>query len=115
MPTYAYACTVCDHRFEAVQSFSDDALTVCPECDGRLRKVFGSVGVVFKGSGFYRTDSRATASAGSGNGSGNGSAKESAKGSGDTVAAKPAKESSTSSSSSSSSSSGGSSASSSAA
>jgi putative FmdB family regulatory protein len=58
MPTYAYACTVCDHRFEAVQSFSDDALTVCPECDGRLRKVFGSVGVVFKGSGFYRTDSR---------------------------------------------------------
>jgi len=114
MPTYAYACTVCDHRFEAVQSFSDDALTVCPECDGRLRKVFGSVGVVFKGSGFYRTDSRATASAGSGNGSsngsGNGSAKESAKGSGDTAAAKPAKESSTSGSSSSSGSSASSSA-----
>ena len=110
MPTYAYACTVCDHRFEAVQSFSDDALTVCPECDGRLRKVFGAVGVVFKGSGFYRTDSRATASAGSSNGSGNGSAKESAKGSGDTAAAKPAKESSTSGSSSSSGSSASSSA-----
>jgi putative FmdB family regulatory protein len=62
MPTYAYACTACDHRFEAVQSFSDDALSVCPECDGRLRKVFGSVGVVFKGSGFYRTDSRSAPS-----------------------------------------------------
>ena len=60
MPTYAYACTTCDHRFEAVQSFSDDALTVCPECAGRLRKVFGAVGVVFKGSGFYRTDSRSS-------------------------------------------------------
>ncbi|GIF70612.1 FmdB family zinc ribbon protein [Asanoa siamensis] len=58
MPTYQYACTECGHQLEAVQSFSDDALTVCPECEGRLRKVFGSVGVVFKGSGFYRTDSR---------------------------------------------------------
>ncbi|AHH94120.1 hypothetical protein GCM10010174_41960 [Kutzneria viridogrisea] len=58
MPTYQYACTECDHRLEAVQSFSDDALTVCPECGGKLRKLFGSVGVVFKGSGFYRTDSR---------------------------------------------------------
>jgi putative FmdB family regulatory protein len=64
MPTYAYACTACDHRFEAVQSFSDDALSVCPECSGRLRKVFGAVGVVFKGSGFYRTDSRSTSSNG---------------------------------------------------
>ncbi|HEV7469805.1 MAG TPA: FmdB family zinc ribbon protein [Pseudonocardia sp.] len=61
MPTYQYACTACDHRFEAVQSFSDDALSVCPECDGKLRKVFSSVGIVFKGSGFYRTDSRAGA------------------------------------------------------
>ena len=59
MPTYAYACTECDHRFEAVQSFSDDSLTVCPECGGRLRKVFNAVGIVFKGGGFYRTDSRA--------------------------------------------------------
>lgn len=58
MPTYQYACTDCDHRFEAVQSFSDPSLTTCPQCGGKLRKVYGSVGVVFKGSGFYRTDSR---------------------------------------------------------
>ena len=58
MPTYQYACTECGHAFEQFQSFSDDALTVCPECEGRLRKVFNAVGVVFKGSGFYRTDSR---------------------------------------------------------
>ena len=58
MPTYQYACTECGHAFEQFQSFSDDALTVCPECSGRLRKVFNAVGVVFKGSGFYRTDSR---------------------------------------------------------
>ena len=58
MPTYQYACTECDHSFEQFQSFSDDALTVCPACEGRLRKVFNAVGVVFKGSGFYRTDSR---------------------------------------------------------
>ena len=58
MPTYQYACTECGHAFEQVQSFSDDALTVCPVCSGRLRKVFNAVGVVFKGSGFYRTDSR---------------------------------------------------------
>lgn len=61
MPTYQYACTDCDHRFEAVQAFSDASLTVCPECGGKLRKVFSSVGIVFKGSGFYRTDSRAAA------------------------------------------------------
>ncbi len=60
MPTYQYTCTACDHDLEAVQSFSDDPLTECPECSGRLRKVFSAVGVVFKGSGFYRTDSRAT-------------------------------------------------------
>jgi putative FmdB family regulatory protein len=58
VPTYSYACTECDNRFDAVQAFSDDALTDCPQCSGRLRKLFGSVGVVFKGSGFYRTDSR---------------------------------------------------------
>lgn len=56
MPTYTYACTACDHRFDVHQSFTDDALTICPECEGKLRKVFNSVGVVFKGSGFYRTD-----------------------------------------------------------
>ena len=58
MPTYSYACTECDNRFDAVQAFTDDALSTCPECSGRLRKLFNSVGVVFKGSGFYRTDSR---------------------------------------------------------
>jgi putative FmdB family regulatory protein len=58
VPTYQYACTVCDHRFDQVQSFTDPSLTVCPECSGKLRKLYGSVGVVFKGSGFYRTDSR---------------------------------------------------------
>jgi putative FmdB family regulatory protein len=58
VPTYQYSCTECGHFFEAVQSFSDDSLTVCPQCSGRLRKVFNAVGVVFKGSGFYRTDSR---------------------------------------------------------
>ena len=57
MPTYQYACIACEHAFEAVQSFSDDALTVCPECSGEIRKVYSSVGVVFKGSGFYKTDS----------------------------------------------------------
>ncbi|GAA1185714.1 FmdB family zinc ribbon protein [Pseudonocardia alaniniphila] len=61
MPTYQYACTACDHRFDAVQSFSDPSLTDCPVCSGRLRKVFSSVGIVFKGSGFYRTDSRSGA------------------------------------------------------
>ena len=61
MPTYQYRCTECDHAFEQFQSFTDDALTVCPECGGRLRKVFNAVGVVFKGSGFYRNDSRTRA------------------------------------------------------
>jgi putative FmdB family regulatory protein len=63
LPTYQYACTECGHGFEAVQSFTDDALTECPQCAGRLRKVFNSVGIVFKGSGFYRTDSREKAGA----------------------------------------------------
>lgn len=72
MPTYQYSCTECGHFHEAVQSFTDDALTVCPACEGRLRKVYNAVGVVFKGSGFYRTDSRAgdkTGPSGSGGGS----------------------------------------------
>lgn len=59
MPTYAYACTSCGHSFDAVQSFADNALTECPECGGTLRKQYGSIGVTFNGSGFYRTDSRA--------------------------------------------------------
>jgi putative FmdB family regulatory protein len=58
LPTYQYACTACDERLEAQQSFTDDPLTVCPSCEGRLRKVFNAVGIVFKGSGFYRNDSR---------------------------------------------------------
>ncbi|GGD21761.1 hypothetical protein GCM10007231_21160 [Nocardioides daphniae] len=62
VPTYQYACTECDHAFEQFQSFSDDALTECPQCAGRLRKLFNAVGVVFKGSGFYRTDSRSGSS-----------------------------------------------------
>jgi putative FmdB family regulatory protein len=58
VPTYQYACTECGEHLEVVQSFSDPALTVCPACEGKLRKVFNSVGIVFKGSGFYRNDSR---------------------------------------------------------
>ncbi len=65
MPTYQYACTECGERLEAVQSFSDAALSECPNCHGKLRKVFNSVGVVFKGSGFYRNDSRAAAASAS--------------------------------------------------
>ena len=79
MPTYQYACTECGEHLEAVQSFSDPALTECPNCQGKLRKVFNSVGIVFKGSGFYRNDSR----------SGNVSAEKPAGGSGDSAAKKP--------------------------
>ncbi len=57
MPTYQYACTACSHEFEAIQSFSDDSLTICPACSGEIRKIYSAVGVVFKGSGFYKTDS----------------------------------------------------------
>ncbi|UPW03600.1 FmdB family transcriptional regulator [Rhodococcus pyridinivorans] len=63
MPTYSYACTACDNKFDIVQSFSDDSLTECPQCEGKLRKLFNSVGIVFKGSGFYRTDSRSGSTA----------------------------------------------------
>ncbi|HEX2904647.1 MAG TPA: FmdB family zinc ribbon protein [Jatrophihabitans sp.] len=71
MPTYQYACTndACGLNFERVQSFSDAAITDCPDCSGRVRKVYGSVGVVFKGSGFYRTDSRAGSSSSAGDSS----------------------------------------------
>ena len=75
MPTYSYACTECSNRFDVVQAFSDDALTTCEKCSGRLRKVFGNVGVVFKGSGFYRTDSRESTKSPA-----NGSAKSSSEG-----------------------------------
>ena len=63
VPTYSYACTACDNKFDIVQSFSDDSLTECPQCEGKLRKLFNSVGIVFKGSGFYRTDSRSGSTA----------------------------------------------------
>ncbi|HEY8114255.1 MAG TPA: FmdB family zinc ribbon protein [Actinomycetes bacterium] len=66
MPTYQYACTSCGEQVEVVQKFTDDPLTVCPVCGGALRKVYSAVGIVFKGSGFYRTDSRAEAKSGSG-------------------------------------------------
>jgi putative FmdB family regulatory protein len=67
LPTYEYACTACGHRLDAVQKFTDDPLTECPECGGALRKVYGAVGIVLKGSGFYKNDSRAASTA---NGSG---------------------------------------------
>ncbi len=88
MPTYAYRCTACDHAFDIHQSFDDATLTVCPECGGKLRKVFGSLGVTFNGSGFYRTDSRARSGSGSEGGSapasggGSGAAAPSSSGSG---------------------------------
>lgn len=62
MPTYQYQCTECGEGLEAVQKFTDDALTDCPSCNGRLKKVFSAVGIVFKGSGFYRNDSRGSSS-----------------------------------------------------
>jgi putative FmdB family regulatory protein len=78
VPTYSYVCTECGDRFDKVQAFTDDALTTCEKCSGRLRKLFNSVGVVFKGSGFYRTDSReagkkSNGSSGESNGSSSGS------------------------------------------
>ena len=105
MPTYAYACTECEHRFDIVQSFSDDALTECPECGGRLRKLFNAVGVVFKGGGFYRTDSRsadksgsgASGSGASGSGSGGASGDSSSSSSGSSSTSSGSSSSSTSS------------------
>jgi putative FmdB family regulatory protein len=78
VPTYSYACTECDNRFDAVQAFTDDALTECPKCDGRLRKLFGKVGVVFKGSGFYRTDNRESVKSASNGSASNGESSSSA-------------------------------------
>ena len=100
MPTYSYACTECDNRFDAVQAFSDDALTTCENCSGRLRKLFGSVGVVFKGSGFYRNDSRESAKSSS-NGSAKSSSSSSSEGSSSSDTSSSSEKSSSSSSSSS--------------
>ncbi len=72
MPTYEYRCRECGEHLEVVQSFRDDPLTECPNCGGQLRKVFGAIGITFKGSGFYKTDSRAGAGAGKGAGKGDG-------------------------------------------
>lgn len=80
MPTYAYACKSCGHAFDAVQSFSDPSLTECPRCEGPLRKQYGSIGVTFNGSGFYRTDSRASANSGAVSGAGGSSAASSSSG-----------------------------------
>jgi putative FmdB family regulatory protein len=76
MPTYEYACRNCGSHLEVVQSFTDDALTDCPHCGGSLRKVFGSIGITFKGSGFYKTDSRPAASSKKAAGDGAGDKKE---------------------------------------
>jgi putative FmdB family regulatory protein len=100
VPTYSYACTECDNRFDAVQAFSDDALTTCEKCSGRLRKLFGSVGVVFKGSGFYRNDSRESAKSSS-NGSATSSSSSSSEGSSSSDTSSSSEKSSSSSSSSS--------------
>jgi putative FmdB family regulatory protein len=77
MPTYAYACKQCGHRFDAVQSFADPTLTECPECGGPLRKEYGSIGVTFNGSGFYRTDSRSSGSSSGSDASAGGSSSSS--------------------------------------
>lgn len=117
MPTYQYQCTECGEGLEAVQKFTDESLTVCPACEGRLRKVFSAVGVVFKGSGFYRNDSRgAPPSSGSEKGKDSGSegkggsdAKKDPSGSSSSSSSSSSSDSSSSGSSSSGSSSSGSS------
>jgi putative FmdB family regulatory protein len=114
VPTYSYACTECENRFDEVQAFSDAALTTCPKCSGRLRKLFGNVGVVFKGSGFYRTDSRESAKA-SAKSSSNGSSGSSESTSSSSTSEKSSSEKSSSDKSSSTSSNGSSSGSSSSA
>jgi putative FmdB family regulatory protein len=103
VPTYEYACTACGERLEAVQSFTDPALSECPACGGALRKVFSPVGVVFKGSGFYKTDSRSSSS-GASSGS-TGDAKSDSKSSADAPAKSDSAASTSSTSSTSSSSS----------
>lgn len=82
MPTYQYSCTSCGHFLEVFQSFHEDSLTVCPDCEGRLRKVFNAVGVVFKGSGFYRNDSRGKQTSGDAASPSNGSSTSAAEKSG---------------------------------
>ena len=107
MPTYEYRCKDCRHELEAQQSFSDDPLTECPSCGGLLKKKFSSVGISFKGSGFYKTDSRTSSSSSKSNGDGAGSSES--KSSSDTASSSSDSSSTSSSSSSSDSSSAGSS------
>ena len=110
MPTYSYACTECGHAFDIRQSFTDDALTVCPECgEPRLRKVIHPVGIAFKGSGFYKTDSRASGSNGNGSKASGSSSKESTNGASTSTGGSSESSSTSSSSSSSASSTSGSS------
>ncbi len=92
MPTYQYRCLDCSNDLEVVQKFTDDALTVCPTCEGTLRKVFSPVGVVFKGSGFYATDSR---SKGKANAAKPGESSKTESGKSESKPAKPEKTSST--------------------
>lgn len=106
MPTYSYSCRDCGHAFDIHQAFTDDALTVCPNCGGHLRKVFGTVGVTFNGSGFYRTDSRGGAKTGGGSSSGPSSSGSSSSSSGSSSSSSGSSGSSSGSSSSSSGSSG---------
>ncbi|MFJ4472821.1 FmdB family zinc ribbon protein [Streptomyces sp. NPDC089424] len=104
MPTYQYQCTECGEGLEAVQKFTDDALTECPNCQGRLKKVFSAVGIVFKGSGFYRNDSRGSSSssapASTGSSSTSSSTASSSSGSSSSSSSSDSKASSTGSSSS---------------
>lgn len=94
MPTYSYLCTECGDRFDKVQAFTDDALTTCEKCSGRLRKLFNSVGVVFKGSGFYRTDSREAGKKTNGSsGESSGSGSDSSSGSSESKASSSAEKS----------------------
>ncbi|MDT9692470.1 zinc ribbon domain-containing protein [Streptomyces sp. P9(2023)] len=115
MPTYQYQCTECGEGLEAVQKFTDDALTECPSCKGRLKKVFSAVGIVFKGSGFYRNDSRGSSSSSSPSSSKSAAASTSTTSSSSSSDSKPGASSSSGSTSSSTSSTSSSSSSSSAA
>ncbi|WP_294180708.1 FmdB family zinc ribbon protein [uncultured Schumannella sp.] len=90
MPTYSYRCTECGTAFDIQQSFTDDSLTECPTCQGKLRKLFNAVGVTFNGSGFYRTDSRAASSGSGSGGSSSGSSSSGAKSDSGSSAAAPA-------------------------
>lgn len=103
MPVYEYRCRACNHQFEIQQSFSDDALSTCPECEGELRKVFAPVGITFKGSGFYKNDSRSsgsstTSSSSSGSGSSGSSSTSSDSSSGSSGDASPSSAAATASS-----------------